>query len=85
MLQFEVGVFWRDLHLDDESVDFVDDHDDSQFLSDDVFDNFFGHQHDPFDGINDQQNAVRDAKSCHQLSQKVWMSWSIDEIEDIVL
>ena len=84
VFQFEICVFWRNFHLDDEAVYFVDHNYDRQILSKNVLNDLFCHEHHTFNCIYHEDHSITESHPCNNLSKKIGVSRGVDEVENVV-
>jgi hypothetical protein len=85
MLYFKISILWRQSHFDDQPINLIQYHYDTQLLPDTMFEDHLGHQHDPLNSIYNKHNTVCDSKASNGFADVIGVTGCVDDIEDIVL
>eukprot|EP00043_Microstomoeca_roanoka_P002491 m.38742 g.38742 ORF g.38742 m.38742 type:complete len:413 (+) comp11519_c0_seq1:1527-2765(+) len=78
---FEVGVFWRELKLRDDTIQLVEEKNRLHILGQSLTNNRFGLNTDAFDTIDNDKCTIRNTKSSRHLSREVSMARTINQVD----
>jgi hypothetical protein len=84
MLDLEIGVLRRYLHLHYQPIYLVNYYHNWQFLTDDMFHHFFSHQHHSFNSINYQHHALAHSQPRWYFPQEIRMARCVDKIKYVM-
>mmetsp|Transcript_14805 Transcript_14805/g.25386 ORF Transcript_14805/g.25386 Transcript_14805/m.25386 type:complete len:508 (-) Transcript_14805:22-1545(-) len=81
--QLVVGVGWRQLQLENESVELADAQRERQFVCQRLFDGALGADHHALDGVHHQHHAVRKRQTGRGLASKVDVPGRVHDVHEI--
>jgi hypothetical protein len=80
---FKVRVGGREAEFEDESVEFVEDEDEREVFGYCVPDERFGADHETFDDVDDEDDAVCEAHGGGGFVDKVEVAGGVEEVEEV--